>query len=173
MTKRKVMIHMLTSRLELGASLFDTDDADLEQGDEDAEREFSLSELLGELPEPTEMLMEGCLATDATRVELIYEESDLTGMDGSVTTIGFDRANPSMVSMLRTGTVRTALTFEDNKRHICIYHTPFSDFEVCVRTLCVKNELLKEGKLFLDYLVEIHGAQAEHCKMTVTLHSIE
>jgi hypothetical protein len=30
-------------------------------------------------------------------------------------------------------------------------------------------KLLTENKLDLDYLIEIHGAQAEHCKMTVTL----
>ena len=43
------------------------------------------------------------------------------------------------------------------------------DLEVCVRTLKVKNRLLEENRLELDYLIEIHGAQAEHCKMTVTV----
>lgn len=169
MTKRDVMIDILTSRREMNLSLFDED----EENEQAEEGMPSLEELLknvtGELPEPTEMLMEGKLLTSTYRVELIYAESELTGMQGSMTAIGFDRANPNLVSMMRTGPVRTAMTFEEGKRHICLYNTPFSEFEVCVRTLKVNNRLLEENRLELDYLIEIHGAQAEHCKMTVTL----
>ena len=116
-----------------------------------------------------EMNTEGVLRLRDGRFEIAYDESELTGMQGSVTAIGFEPLNPGLVSMVRTGPVRTAMTFEEGKRHICLYNTPFSEFEVCVRTLKVNNRLLEENKLELDYLIEIHGAQAEHCKMTVTV----
>ena len=163
MTKRQVMIHMLTSRLELGGSLFDDEENENEEGGID------FAALLGEMPEPTEMLMEGRLITNPTRVELVYDEGELSGMAGSVTAIGFHRNNPALISMIRTGIVRTALTFEEGKRHFCVYNTPYSNFEVCVRAICVENELLEKGTLKLDYVVEIHGAQAEHCRMTVSV----
>ncbi len=167
MTKRKVMIHMLTSRLELGGSLFD----EPEEGDEENDAEgIDLAALTGEMPEPTEFLMEGELATNRTRVELLYEEGELSGMQGSVTAIGFDRDNPSLVSMMRTGPVRTALTFEEGKRHFCLYNTPYSDFEVCVHTVHVENALFTKGYLLLDYIIEIHGAQAEHCVMSISIN---
>ncbi|MBE6589641.1 MAG: DUF1934 domain-containing protein [Ruminococcaceae bacterium] len=171
MTKREVMIHMLVSRLELGASLFDDEEV---TGEEEEERpafdpSAMLGEMLGEMPEPDEMLMEGRLVTNERRVELIYEESELTGMEGSVTAIGFQRSCPELVSMMRTGQVRTALTFEEGKRHYCLYNTPYSDFEVCVRALKVDNRLLRDGELALDYLIEIHGARAEHCRMTISV----
>ena len=102
-------------------------------------------------------------------VSLNVKASSLECMQGSVTAIGFEPAHPELVSMVRTGPVRTAMTFEEGKRHICLYNTPFSEFEVCVRTIKVNNRLLEENKLELDYLIEIHGAQAEHCKMTVTV----
>lgn len=170
MTKRKVRIRMLTSRLELSGSLFD----DAEETGEDGECDEEMPEPEDvsepeEMPEPTEMLMEGRLITGTERVELAYEESELTGMEGSVTAIGFARNTPGLVTMMRTGSVRTALVFEKGKRHICVYHTPFSDFEVCVHTEEVKNELLTRGRMELDYLVEIHGAQAEHCRMTIEI----
>ncbi len=169
MTKRNVMIDILTSRIEMNLSLFD-EGAEAEEFEEDVPSfEEFFKNAAGEMPEPTEMLMEGRLLTSEHRVELVYAESELTGMEGSMTAIGFDRANPELVSMIRTGPVRTAMTFEEGKRHICIYNTPFSEFEVCVRTIKVKNRLLEENKLELDYLIEIHGAQAEHCKMTVTV----
>ena len=172
MTKRNVMISILTSRTEMNMSLF-AEDAEAEEIEEGADGAPSLDEILknvtGEMPEPTEMLMEGRLLTSTLRVELVYAESELTGMEGSRTAIGFDRANPGLVSMIRTGPVRTAMTFEQGKRHICLYNTPFSEFEVCVRTLKVKNRLLEENLLELDYLIEIHGAQAEHCKMWISI----
>jgi len=163
------MIDILTSRTEMNLSLFaeEPENEEIEEGMPSFE-EF-LKNAAGEMPEPTEMLMEGKLLVSSFRVELVYAESELTGMQGSVTAIGFDRANPDLVSMVRTGPVRTAMTFEEGKRHICLYNTPFSEFEVCVRTLKVKNRLLEENTLELDYLIEIHGAQAEHCKMTVTV----
>ena len=171
MTKRDVMIHMLTSRLELGGSLFDDErDEETEEGEEDAGG-IDFAALMGEMPEPTEMFMEGRLVTNEKRVELLYEESELTGMEGSVTSIGFDRETPELISMMRTGAVRTALTFESGKRHFCLYNTPYSDFEVCVRTISVENALLEEGRIRLEYLIEIHGAQAEHCKMTINVKS--
>ncbi|MBQ8416449.1 MAG: DUF1934 domain-containing protein [Clostridia bacterium] len=171
MTKRKVMIQMLVSRIEFGASLFGAEAEDSEE--EAAEEEFDLADLMGEMPEPTEMVMEGRLITGKDRIELVYEESELTGMEGSVTSIGFDRSNPSLISMMRTGPVSTVLTFEESRRHICVYNTPFSDFEICVRAISVENKLLGEGTLTLDYLLEIHGAEAEHCKMSVRVRPLE
>ena len=169
MTKRNVMIDIFTSRVEMNLSLFAEEPENEEAEEVSQSFEEMLKNVTGEMPEPTEMLMEGKLLTSTYRVELVYAESELTGMQGSLTAIGFDRANPDLVSMIRTGPVRTAMTFEEGKRHICLYNTPFSEFEVCVRTIKVNNRLLEENTLELDYLIEIHGAQAEHCKMTVTV----
>ena len=105
------------------------------------------------------------------RAELVYHESELTGMEGSVTKIGFDLDTPDLVTMLRGGSVSTALVFEPHQRHICIYNTPFSSFEVCVHTLEVKNDILESGSLYLDYLIEIHGARTERCRMTLNFRA--
>ena len=169
MTTQNVMIDILTSRIEMNLSLFSEEPENEEAEELSQSFEEMLKNRKGEMPEPTEMLMEGKLLVAGHRVELVYAESELTGMQGSVTAIGFEPSNPDLVSMVRTGPVRTAMTFEEGKRHICLYNTPFSEFEVCVRTLKVNNRLLEENKLELDYLIEIHGAQAEHCKMTVTI----
>ena len=178
MTKRKVKINMLVSRKELAASLFERDNAEdeelIEEETSEAESFVSmLTKMFDGMPEPDEMMMEGRLVTNETRVELIYEESELTGMEGSVTAIGFHRNNPALVSMMRSGPVRTALTFEEGKRHYCLYNTPLSDFEVCVRAVRVHNRLLEEGEIYLDYLIEIHGARAEHCRMQINVTPME
>ncbi len=168
MTKRNVMISMLTSRTELPFSLMGGEEDAWEEGS-DSGSPTPVPPFADELPEPSELLMEGRLITSPDRIELVYEESELSGMEGSVTAIGFSRSQPELVSMMRTGPVRTALVFEENRRHLCLYNTPFSDFEVCVHALRVENRFLSCGTLMLDYLIEIHGARAERCKMQISV----
>lgn len=163
MTKRNVNITISTSRIEVPEDLFDDHNTPA----------IPFDCMHVQMPEPTHLMVEGRLVTSPTRVELVYEEGELSGMEGSVTSVGFDRRAPGLVSMMRTGAVETALVFEEGKRHISVYDTPISSFQVCVRTLRVKNRLLTDGILQLDYLVEIHGAQAEHCRMTITARNAE
>ena len=163
MTKRNVIITIKTERTETCASLFEEPEDELLEEDGDGNA----------MPDASEIMVEGRLVTGASRVELVYEESEMSGMEGSTTSIGFDRANPDMVSMMRTGTVYSAFVFEEGKRHVSVYNTPFSDFEICVRTVRVRNALLREGRLELEYLIEVHGAQAERCRMEISVRPAE
>ena len=178
MTKEKIMLRMLVSRTELATPFPEPwqDDCDPEE-EADAEDENGDAPAYEnnpeELPEPTELLLEGELVTDGHRTELIYEEDEFSGMAGTLTTIGFDRTQPEVITLMRSGIVRTALVFEKNRRHMCLYNTPFSDFEICVHALRVENRICENGTLELDYLIEIHGACAEHCKISIDFHRIE
>ena len=118
---------------------------------------------------PIELFSEGELYVTDERVIIAYDESELTGMEGSSTQVRFERSNPGLVSMLRNGTVNTILVFEKGKRHICTYQTMYMPFEICVFTKEVRNTLLENGKIELDYIVEIRGAQAERTQFTIEI----
>ena len=118
----------------------------------------------GEIPAKTEALLEGKYHDDGTRVCIRYKESELTGMEGSTTSVSFQKNDPGVISMLRDGAVKTALIFEQGQRHLCVYQTPIMPFEVGVYTKKVHNGIEKEGVLEMDYTVEIRGAQAERTK---------
>ncbi len=178
LTKKDVMIHIRTLRRGIQVPLFSADGEELppdeELDDFDPEELADPEEPISDpddpdAPEESEMLMEGRLICTYRRAELIYKESELTGMEGSVTKIGFDLDFPDLISMLRSGPVNTSLIFEPHRRHLCVYNTPFSAFEVCVHTLEIRNNLLTNGTLYLDYLIEIHGARAERCKMMLSV----
>lgn len=162
MTVQSIRIKLLSEREEYAERLFDDEDVDLyADPDEDAPKE-------DEEPEgPIEMFTEGELYVTDERVIIAYDESELTGMEGSHTQVRFDRSNPGLVTMTRNGAVSTILIFEENKRHICTYQTPYMPFEVCVYTKKVENSLLEDGKIVLDYVVEIRGAQAERTYFTI------
>ena len=158
MTKRTVTVKIHTKRSELASSLFDGPDTAFPD-----ELDFLAVE------DEAEFVSEGRLITTQNEVKLLYEEGELSGMEGSVASLSFLRAVPGVLTMTRSGEVNTALVFEEGRRHICIYNTPFMDFEVCVKSYLVRNRLLESGHIDLDYIVEIHGAKAERCRMTISV----
>jgi uncharacterized beta-barrel protein YwiB (DUF1934 family) len=133
-----------------------------------------MDELEDEIPEeepegPIEMFSEGELYITDERVIIAYDESELTGMEGSHTQVRFERNMPELVTMMRHGNVNTILVFEKGKRHICTYQTEYMPFEICVNTKEVINTLLENGRIDLDYIVEIRGAQAERTQFTIEI----
>lgn len=122
---------------------------------------------------PIEMFSEGELYVTDERVIIAYDESELTGMEGSHTQVRFERSQEGLVTMMRSGSVNTILVFEEGKRHICTYQTPYMPFEICVYTQTVKNTLLENGAIELDYIVEIRGAQAERTQFRIEIFEDE
>ena len=102
-------------------------------------------------------------------VSIKYDETELTGMAGATSTVTYRTADRGLVSMLRTGMVTTAMTFKAHHRSICTYETPYMPFSIGVHALTVDNRLDSEGILKLDYIIEIKGARAERCEMTMTI----
>ncbi len=155
-----------STRYDVEESLFSKiiGEADVEY--DDGESDFCEEEAI-------ELSTEGNISIDKNKVELVYEESEITGMEGSKTSVYFEKDNLGFVSMLRSGAVSTSLLFERGKRHHCVYNTPIMPFEICVRTLKVENEILTKGTLKLDYIIEIRGNKAERTKFEMSLIGID
>lgn len=126
----------------------------------------------GENPRETEKLeiiSEGYLEDDGDVYSVSYVESELTGLEGSISVVSFKHAERELVNMTRSGAVSTAMTFKPHHRTISSYQTPFMPFEVGVHCLRVKNTLPEDGKLLLDYIIEIRGGEAERCVMEISV----
>ena len=166
--KEYVSVSIVSERSAVKANLFD---AVYEK--EIAELTEDVSILVPEKPEgeqdgeTLEMITEGLVRVRGGRVEIVYDEGELSGMEGSRTVISYAKGEPKTVSMIRSGAVSTALVFERGVRHLCTYETPYMPFQIGVLAICVDNRLESEGVIVLDYLIEIRGAQAERCKMTL------
>jgi len=163
---KKVRIFLTTERIGVAARLFEDILDGMTEADVLADAMFSPSDGSEFEPQTTEMYSDARLRLTDDRFSLSYEESELTGMEGSSSQISFLYSQPELVTMLRSGSVSTALVFEPGKRHFCTYKTPFMPFEVCVQTLHIDNQLLSPtATLDIDYLVEIRGAEAERCRL--------
>lgn len=94
-----------------------------------------------------------------------YDETELTGMEGASTSVSFREDDPGIVTMMRTGTVRTVLAFEEGRRNICAYETDFFPIELTVHTYVLKNSLTASGgELYIDYVLEMQGGAFERSR---------
>lgn len=120
--------------------------------------------------ETTTLTTECTVADKGSKIEIEYEESEITGMEGSKTKVCFDKDNPSLVSILREGAVSTALVFEEGRRHLCVYQTPYFPIELCVSTLSLENTLSYDGgSMKAEYLVEMNGVLAEKTIINISI----
>ena len=89
-----------------------------------------------------------------------YEESELTGMEGTHTKIEF---RPGGVSIIRTGTNAAHLIFEAGKRHITMYETEVGMLEVAVYSDSVSSDFTDSGgEAAFDYSLEVNGQETSY-----------
>lgn len=120
-----------------------------------------------------EIITDAELIRDAGKTLIRYTESELSGMEGATTEISFCDEEPEVVMMNRGGFYTTSFLFKTAKRHICVYNTPIMSFDMGVYTKEVKNRLLEDGFIVLDYVLEIRGAGAERNRLRISLLNLK
>ena len=106
-----------------------------------------------------ELVTEGCLEPDGDDgYTLSYQESELTGLEGTLTTFQIER---DRVTLLRVGEVNSQMVFEEGRRHLSMYDTPYGALSVGINTRKMRAELdARGGSIEIDYAIEIDHALA-------------
>lgn len=101
-----------------------------------------------------ELVTEGRLRQEGEAGFLLtYAESELTGLDGTTTTFQIDQ---DKVTLMRTGEVNSQMVFEEGKRHLSLYETPYGALTVGVNTRRMNLNLdAAGGDIEIDYAIEI------------------
>ena len=120
-------------------------------------------------PEVTEFTTEGNWRDDGTHVYITYREGELSGMGRTTTVLSFDKKEQDVLTLTRSGGVRTAMVFEKGKRHLSLYETPIMPFELALYTKTVENTLTENGALHLLYTVELKGGDPEENDFSLTV----
>ena len=133
--------------------------------------ENEVSDALGEdSTDEIEVCTEGSICTNESgQIEISYSENEDDPQIASRSKIIFHPSDPSLLIMTKEGAIRTVLSFEEGKTHICAYDTPFMPFKVYVTTNKLDNRLLERGKLKLEYVLNINDSDPQHFVITVTL----
>ena len=87
---------------------------------------------------------------------IVYMESELTGMEGTRTTIRF---TPDGATLTRTGNLTGRMDFIPGERNSFLYETPYGTATVGLQTKVYKSTLTESGgTLDIEYVVDFDHA---------------
>ncbi len=98
---------------------------------------------------------------------LCYQESEASGMQGSTTAMTYRSDRPAEITMRRSGSVKTTMSFCTGTLATATYQTAYMPFDIALYTLAIDNRLGSDGVLILDYIMEARGGSATRCRMRV------
>ena len=113
-------------------------------------------------PDVTELMTEGTMTLTENGMVLAYEETALTGMEG--TTTSFQIQGPQVI-LTRSGTVNSQMVFEEGRQHTSLYETPFGELSVDIQTSVLKHNLTERGGLMeIKYSIAVeHTVTGRNC----------
>ena len=125
------------------------------------------------IPMVTEMTSLGLFSREEDgSFRISYEDSEVTGMEGCLTT--FSLSPSGILILLRQGTVKTCLVFEEGHRHLCDYGIKVGLPSMVIDTARVEHSLSeKGGRILADYSVEIRGSRTEKNRITLTVQPLD
>lgn len=109
--------------------------------------------------ETIELVTEGLLAKEGEGAyTLSYQESELTGLEGTLTTFQIEDGR---ITLMRHGEVNSQMVFEEGRRHLSMYNTPYGALAVGIKTHSMDCRMDDHGgSIEINYAIEIEHAVA-------------
>ena len=102
---------------------------------------------------------------DGFKVE--YNETKISGMEGTKTTIIIRK---NSFDLIREGTTETKMEFENNKRTVSLYKTPYGVMDVKIDTKKLNININEDGgTINTMYILEIGGQPALKTNLTIDI----
>ena len=110
-------------------------------------------------PETVELTTAGRLEPDGDQgYNLSYQESEVTGMEGTLTTFQIEK---DRITLMRLGQFNSHMVFEEGRRHLSMYESPYGTLSVGINTRKMRADLdLRGGTISLAYDIELNHAVA-------------
>ena len=100
-----------------------------------------------------EFMTEGKYYKKGNDYYIMYEETEMTGVEGTKTTIKF---TDDSVTLTRFDSISSHMVFEEEKKHVSVYTTEYGSFAVGVLTNHLDVSLNDNGgNVEVNYSVEI------------------
>ena len=109
-------------------------------------------------PNAIELVTQGRYGVERDKICLSYQETELTGMDGTETTF---TVHPKRVELERKGGVNAQMVFQEGVPHESLYQMPFGALMITVKATSVFFDIVPDGGVIdLVYNIEIENTQA-------------
>ena len=102
---------------------------------------------------------------DGFKIE--YDETELSGIKGTRTTIIIRKDS---FDLIREGTTETKMEFENNKRSISMYKTPYGILDISIDTIKLDINVDKDGgSINALYILEIGDESTLKTNLTINI----
>lgn len=114
-----------------------------------------------------ELVTEGEYEYSPENSSLIYEESSITGMEGTTTTFAIE---PHTVTLTREGTVTSQMLFRKGEKHLFLYNTPYGTYTMGISTNRLSVELNeKGGHMEISYGLDIDNVKISNNEFIIDI----
>lgn len=122
-------------------------------------------------PEIIELVTEGIMEFVDGGWNISYQESDLTGLQGVITTF---RVEPEKVTLTRTGPLRSTMEFRVGQSHDSLYELEFGALMITVTTKHLFFDILPEGGCIdVSYDIEIEKTEGGQVDYHLDIRAID
>lgn len=86
---------------------------------------------------------------------ITYNESNITGMEGTTTTF---KIEPDSVTLIRLGSISSLMVFQKGRKHVSEYNTEYGTFEIGVTAHKLSVDMNDTGgQINVEYIIEVNN----------------
>lgn len=124
-------------------------------------------------PYVIELTTDGKIQDDGEKVVIKYDEYiDEDSTCVAHTSLSFLKSNPGMVTLSRSGAVRSSCVFSEGERHKMLYTLDVGTIEFGVHTRNLENTIKnKSGNIRMKYDTEVRGSVVRQCDFKISVKS--
>lgn len=117
-------------------------------------------------PTEYETVCDGTLTVEGSKVTLGYSPTDQILVE-----LSFTLEEPTLITLQRVSENMPPLTLvlEEGVRHVCLCKNRTAAIEMMTRAQRIDNTFLRDGRVEMDYTVEVNGIRAEKTRMMISL----
>ncbi len=120
----------------------------------------------GDEPEPVEVITPGQYYYKNGHHYLMFEDITDNPMERTSSIMKF---RPAYLEIKKKGFVDTRMVFEENKKTLSLYETPFGVMNISVSATSIRlREENEEIELTADYALDINNSYMADCTITLT-----
>ena len=114
-----------------------------------------------------ELVTEGEYTYDNGTGWFTYEETEITGMEGTTTRFDF---SPTEAVITREGSVSSKMVFMEGKLNVFLYNTPWGSMTMGIDTHKIDNDLNEHGgSIEIDYTLSFDRAPLSRNRFSVKI----
>ncbi|MBL4932699.1 DUF1934 domain-containing protein [Clostridium paridis] len=104
---------------------------------------------------------------DASSYEAIYEETEISGMEGTTTKLEIYKDE---ITLYREGTTSTKMDFKKDSNSVTLYNTPYGMLELKIDTKDLRIDMDENGgEVQIDYNISIAGQPPQGTQLKIKI----